>query len=277
MTSQSWGNATAVNTAHAANLTFSYQIKNVGTDYARILQDLAFSIFLGDNPNPIYTYYPANDFGGDGALHNLEPGASRGSFNAHPVPLTLDQMRAIDLGQPLRIVLVNYSFGEDQIFYQDALSSDVEFIYARQFPDGERFESVLVPIVPNGQAPETVQTVMQRFFPTQTDANGNLVSIATPNVDSGVLTFDVHAQSAVSWWNIYLGGTPTGIYDMQDMIVYPNPVTPYTVLMRFGQDSDHDGYSDVSERRLGTDPTSQTHIPSLNCLRACTASAPEPR
>ena len=61
----------AVNTAHAANLTFSYQIKNVGTDYARILQDLAFSIFLGDNPNPIYTYYPANDFGGDGALHTL--------------------------------------------------------------------------------------------------------------------------------------------------------------------------------------------------------------
>ena len=54
---ESWGNATAVDSAHAADLWFTYKVRNTGTEYAREIADLAFNIYIGDDPNPAYTYF----------------------------------------------------------------------------------------------------------------------------------------------------------------------------------------------------------------------------
>jgi hypothetical protein len=259
---ESWGNATAVNTAHAADLTFSFTVKNIGTDYARELGDLAFSVYIGADPDPVTTYYPANDFGGDGKLHNLLSGDAnkKGPFTSQPIDLTLDQMRRVDQGEPIRVVLVNYSYGADQIFYQDALNGNITFKYPHVLSNGdEQLEAVLVPIIPNGLTPETVQSVMQHFFPAKEDGNGNLISISIPNTDSGSLRFDERAQNTISWWNIFLGGMGDDGTPLQDRVVYPNPTTPYQVMFRFEQDSDQDGYSDRSEQIYETnlnDPAS---------------------
>ncbi|RMD61822.1 hypothetical protein D6833_07715, partial [Candidatus Parcubacteria bacterium] len=46
---QSWGTATAVDSAQAADLWFTYVISNTGDEYAREIADLAFNIYLGDD------------------------------------------------------------------------------------------------------------------------------------------------------------------------------------------------------------------------------------
>ena len=45
-----------MDSAHAADLRFSYAILNDGTDIMRVLDGLLFDIYLGDDPNPIHTY-----------------------------------------------------------------------------------------------------------------------------------------------------------------------------------------------------------------------------
>ena len=41
-------------------------VRNTGTEYAREIANLAFNIYIGDDPNPAYTYFVAADLGGDG-------------------------------------------------------------------------------------------------------------------------------------------------------------------------------------------------------------------
>jgi hypothetical protein len=73
LTQESWETATAVDTAHAANLWFTYEISNTGTEYAKEIGDIAFNVYLGDSDLPIYTYFVGPDIGGDGKFHNLMP------------------------------------------------------------------------------------------------------------------------------------------------------------------------------------------------------------
>jgi hypothetical protein len=124
--SQSWGTATAVDTAHAADLTFTYRISNKGTDYAREIGSIAFNIYIGDDPNPIYTYYPAADIGGDGKYSNFMPNETH-TYASRAVPLTLNQMKAIDTGAHIYIVVEDFSYGVDELFYQDAINSGATF------------------------------------------------------------------------------------------------------------------------------------------------------
>jgi hypothetical protein len=39
--------------------------------------NLAFNIYIGDDPNPAYTYFVGPDLGGDGCFHNFD--ARRGA------------------------------------------------------------------------------------------------------------------------------------------------------------------------------------------------------
>ncbi|MDP9351744.1 MAG: hypothetical protein M3P51_09430, partial [Chloroflexota bacterium] len=55
-TQQEWSTATAVDTNHAADLTFQYKIRNTGTDYVRRIDNLLFNIYIGDDPAGISTY-----------------------------------------------------------------------------------------------------------------------------------------------------------------------------------------------------------------------------
>ena len=84
-TSESWGNATAVDSAHAADLWFTYKVRNTGTEYAREIADLAFNVYIGDDPNPVYTYFVGPDLGGDGKFHNFMPGEEH-TYTAAPHP-----------------------------------------------------------------------------------------------------------------------------------------------------------------------------------------------
>lgn len=272
-TTQGWSNATAINSGHAADFWFSYRISNGGTDYLTSLCNLAFNIYIGDDPNPASTYFVANDIGGDGCFRNLEPGASR-TFSARTqtraIPLSLDELRQIDLGAPVRVVVADYSFGSDQNFYSNARNANVLVAIEDGTDDGdENIDTYLIPTWGEG---DTMQNVIGRYFPSQQDAQGNYVAIWTPEMRSDTPAWCIsprrysptsnqlwckHALSTADWWNIYLNNLGDGTGQLNQTLAAPNS----TAFFRFNKDTDLDGYSDRTERKLGTDPTDAASYP----------------
>jgi len=264
-TTEGWGTATAVDSAHSADLWFTYKVRNTGTEYAREIANLAFNIYIGDNPNPAYTYFVAPDLGGDGKFHNFMPGEEH-TYTSHHIPLTLQQMAAVDLGGPVRIVVEDFTYGIDELFYQDAVNAGVLIAIEDGTDDGdELIDTYLIPT----WGTETVLDVLARYFPHTTDADGNLIAIWTPEYRSdtpswcqegyrtGNTLWCQHALSTADWWNVYTDGLGDGSEGFQDTPAAPGSVA----LFRFNQDSDLDGYSDRSERQLGTDPYDSTDYP----------------
>lgn len=262
---ESWGTATAVDSSHAADLWFTYVISNTGTEYAREIADLAFNIYIGDDPNPAATYFVAPDLGGDGKFHNFMP-AEEHTYTSRRIPLTLEQMKAIDLGGPVRITVEDFTYGIDELFYQDAVNAGVLVAVEDGTDDGdEAIDTYLIPT----WGSETVLDVLARYFPHTADADGNLTAVWTPEYRAdtpswcneprrvGTTLWCKHALSTADWWNVYLNGLGDGSEGFQDTPAAPGSVA----LFRFNKDSDLDGYSDRSEIRLGTDPNDPADHP----------------
>jgi ribosomal protein L29 len=262
---ESWSTATAVDSAHAADLWFTYKVRNTGTEYAREIANLAFNIYIGDDPNPAYTYFVGPDLGGDGKFHNFMPGEEH-QYTSRRIPLNLDQMRAVDLGGPIRIVVEDFTYGIDELFYQDAVNAGVLIAIEDGTDDGdEAIDTYLIPT----WGTETVLDVLARYFPHTTDADGNLIAIWTPEYRSdtpawcneprrvGTALWCKHALSTADWWNVYTSGLGDGSEGFQDTLAAPGSVA----LFRFNKDSDLDGYSDRSEERLGTNPNDPASHP----------------
>ncbi len=262
---ESWGTATAVDSSNAAELWFTYKVRNTGTEYAREVGDLAFNIYIGDDPNPAITYFVGPDLGGDGKFHNFMPGDEH-TYTSRRISLTLNQMAAIDLGGPVRIVVEDFTYGIDELFYEDAVNSGVLVAIEDGTDDGdEAIDTYLIPT----WGEETVLDILARYFPDTTDADGNLLAVWTPEYRPdtpgwcnepnrvGTTLWCKHALSTADWWNIYTDGMGDGSEGFQDA-----PATPGSVaLFRFNKDSDLDGYSDRSEIRLGTDPNDPADHP----------------
>lgn len=269
LSEESWGTAVAENSAHAADLTFTYQVRNSGTEYAREIGNLAFNIYIGDDPNPTHTYFVAPDIGGAGKFQNFMPNAQH-QYTSSPIPLSLEQMKRIDLGGPIRIVVEDFTYGIDELFYQDAANAGVLIALEDGTADGdETIDTYLIPTWGN----ETVLQVLARYFPNETDANGMLTAIWTPEYRSDTpawcqsprrptdlpsrVVWCKHSLSTADWWNIYTDGLGDGSEGLQSTRAMPGSVA----LFRFNQDSDLDGFSDRSEVRLGTDPREASSFP----------------
>lgn len=143
-TGKNWSTAWAVDSSHAADLTFNYTVKNTGTEYAREISDLIFNVYLADDTTPIISY-PAWQQFPSGKLQNVFPGNSF-TYASTAIALTLDQMKRIDLGDRLTVVLESYSFGSDQTFYQNAVSGGVTIFTEGGADDAsEQVDSYVIP------------------------------------------------------------------------------------------------------------------------------------
>ncbi len=273
-TGEAWGTATAVNSAHAADLTFSYRVRNTGTEYAREIANLVFNLYIGDDPNPAYTYFVAPDLGGNGKFENFMPSEEH-PYTSRRIPLSLEQMKAIDLGGPLRIVVEDFTYGIDELFYRDAANAGVLIALEDGTDDGD--ESIDTYLIPTW-GEETVLNVLARYFPHATDANGMLTAIWTPEYRSdqpgwcrsprrptdqpNKALWCKHELSTADWWNIYTDGLGDGSEGFQSARATPGA----TALFRFNKDTDLDGFSDRSEARLGTDAADAASFPRPELL-----------
>jgi thermitase len=262
--SDNWSTSTAVDSTHAADLRFTYNIVNNGTEYAREVTNLTFNIYIGNNPNPVETYVAINGTTKP-KIQNLFPGNSV-TYTSEEIWLTLDEMRAIDEGASIRIVMEDISFGQDQVFYEDAFNGSVLLAMEDGFDDSdETIDSYLIPVWDSN---DTVQDVAKRYFPVTEDTEGNLLSISTPEFTTNPPTFVEHSLTGTSWWNIYLSEGLTYVDAFKDTTASPNS----SVLIRIVTDSDLDGYNNRNEIRIGTDPDDPASHPSPNLVAGYTKS-----
>lgn len=241
-----WTSGWARNTAHSADLTFNYRISNVGTDYARSLNDMVFNIYIGRDPHPAITCQMNNPPPDRNcnlvSLTNVFPGEMH-EYATGRIWLSFEQMKAIDLGEPIYVVVDNYSMGDDDVFFQQARQGGITVMMDDGVTDGdESLEVYLIPVWKDG---DKVVDVLQRYFPTRQDTEGNLLAISTPEWTSPP-TWVEHPLSDASWFNLYLENLGDGSVPFSDTLAYPDS----TLLMRYQVDSDRDGYSDRSEMRV---------------------------
>ncbi len=287
-TSEEWSTATAVNSAHAADLYFSYRIANEGTDNARQIENLIFNIYIGGIKNPI-TYQPGQSMGGladlyysdDGpapagqpiaydtsrdidVIENLYPGEAI-LLASEPIALNLEQLRAIDEGAPIQIVVESFSYGTDQQFYQDSWGRSVIIEIDDGVSDGDELVDRYM-IVTWGD--ETYQDVLKRYFRVLENTNGDLYGMVTPeyNADHEIIGYQEHNASALAWWDFQIqeppllaqGGMPTLTTSFSEEAAYPET----RLFLRYNQDSDGDFYSDRTEMRIGTSPSDSSSHPA---------------
>ena len=274
LSQESWSKATAIDSAHAADLWFTYKVSNPGTEYAREIANLTFNIYIGDDPNPVYTYFVAPDIGGGGKLQNFMPNEEH-LYTSRRVPLSLDMMKLIDLGAPIRVVVEDFTYGIDELFYQDATNASVLIALEDSVDDGnEVIDSYLIPT----WGSETVLNVVARYFPHETDSTGTITAIWTPEYRSDnpgwcqspqrptdqptKVIWCKHTLSTADWWNVYTDGLGDGSEGLQDTQAVPGSVA----LFRFNKDTDLDGFSDRSETQLGTDPNDASSFPRPEVL-----------
>jgi len=263
-TGENWSTAWAVDSSHAANLTFNYTIKNTGTEYARELTGLVFNIYLGDDKTPIISY-PAWQQFPNGKLENVFPGAVN-TFASTAIPLTLEQMKRIDLGDRLVVVLEDYSYGADELFYQDAINGGVTVYIEDGVDDGDELvDSYVIPT----WGVESVQDVLTRFFPAGYDVDGNLNALWTPEFNGiNPPTWNEHYLSDIAWWNVYLTQADGGNTPLKDLAAQAGSA----LLFRFNRDSDRDGYQDRVEMHYGTDKNAPASHPQPEVLAGYVAS-----
>ncbi|MGB3221008.1 MAG: hypothetical protein WBD79_26705, partial [Anaerolineae bacterium] len=258
-TGENWSTAWAIDSSHAADLTFTYEIKNTGTEYARELTGVIFNIYLGDDTTPIISY-PAWQQFPNGKIENLFPADPPHQFASNPVPLTLDQMRRLDLGEPLRVVLEDFSYDADELFYQNAINGGVTVFIEDGVDDGDELvDSYVIPT----WGVESVQDVLTRYFPASYDVDGNLSSLRTPEFNGiNPPTWQEHFLSDIAWWNIYLTQADAGNTPLKDLPAEAGGA----ILFRFNRDSDRDGYQDRVELRYGTDKDDPADHPQPEVL-----------
>ena len=195
---QEWSTATAQDTSHAAELRFSYRVQNTGTDYARRIEDILFNIYIGDDPVAISAY--ASAWTGSSCtkvvITNRYPGdyfPETGNATQCNVPLTLDQLRAIDSGATIRVVVADYRYDDDQSFYENAWGQGVIFEIDDGVADGDlTLDAYLIPT----WGEETYQDMLKRYFDVQEEADGRLRAIRSPDYDPN------HEISAWNWHNV---------------------------------------------------------------------------
>lgn len=266
---RNWSTAWAVDSSHAADLTFSFTVQNNGTEYAREITGLVFSIYLGDDATPIISYPAWEQFPG-GMLQNVFPGDSY-TFVSNPVALTMDQMRRIDLGDRLTVVLEDFSYGADELFYRDAVNGGITVFIEDGVEDGDA--SVDNYVIPTWGT-ETVQDVIQRYFPTTEDSEGDLASMWTADFDGiNPPVWHEHSLSDISWWNIYQTCQPEDCAGVGDTPIQAQSAQAgASILFRFSRDSDRDGYKDELELLYGTDRNDPNSHPTPEILAGYTTT-----
>jgi len=252
-TGDEWTTATTVHPEHAANLDFSMVIRNIGTDTAVEIEGLKFNVKIGDNPQtPEYENFPPityPEFGQPGEqLGNFFPG-KEGTFGIS-VPLTLDQLRAIDQGADVQVYVANYSYGDDELVFNNAWHSGVMLEIDDGVEDNdESVDRFLVAVI----GEETYVEALNRAHVT--DSEGRLVQIdTTSGVINSILDKPIGDDA---WWNVYLT-------EATDSALFINATACQgnRVLLTYNQDADGDSYSDREEFHIGTDRNDPTSHPA---------------
>lgn len=252
-----WSKATSVDTAHAADLVFNIEIGNEGTDVARQITAIIVNIFLGDSQEVIHTANLLGTTATVNRLENLFPGSGLRIASTQEVPLSLDEIRRFDLGEPFRISVVRIEYGDDQLFYENAYAGGVMF----QVDDGvdDNTEDVKPFLIPTWGEESyldvlgRVQDVLKLTF----DANRALRWVDVPQFDSQhrLAGFERLANQDNARWLVFTQTADDAPFSQK----VARPET--AVLFKYLKDEDRDGFADSEEFQRGTNPRDAADFP----------------
>lgn len=164
-------------------------------------------------------------------------------------------MKRIDLGDRLMVVLADYSYGADELFYQDAVNGGVAAYIEDGVDDGDELvDSYVIPTwgaESGGYDPARPASSLAYY-----DQDGNLSPLWTPELDGiNPPTWNETFLPDIAWWNVYLTQADGGNTPLKDLAAQAGSA----MLFRFSRDSDRDGYQDRVEAHYGTDNDLASH------------------
>jgi hypothetical protein len=167
-------------------------------------------------------------------------------------------LRDIDEGKPVKIVVADYSYGQDEQLFESAFGLNVlvevddgvadydETIdyYLTYCRFGERYLDILKRL--SKEVPVGDPMNLRREIPLLVDSSNNVLSIQGNPVTER------------SWWNVYLQEYSDSTTQFADQTATRGT----RMHLAFYQDSDQDYYTDRAEWKIGTDPNDPESHPS---------------
>ena len=281
-----------------ADLWFTYNVRNTGTEYAREIGNLAFNVYIGDDPNPVYTYFVAPRSGRRRQVPQLHArrGPATVPYQYSAIPLTLGQLRPSRLilcamlrsvevrlttrcwPSPVqyRIVVEDFTYGADELFYQDAANAGVHARHGGRHSRRRRDHRHLPdPHLGRRRPCSTCWAATSRTPPTP-------MACWSPSGRPNIAPTRRPGASSRKWWASAASGrsgastrsppptggtsTPTAWATAPKGSRTRRPRRARPPFSASTQDSDLDGYSDRSEVRLGTDPNDPASYPKPELL-----------
>lgn len=250
-TGEKWQNATTVDVGNSGKLRFRFWIRNTGSDIAKEIDGLRFNIEIGNN---LPITYPSID----------EPGFSMSNLNPNDdielgvdLQITLGELKAIDQGEPIKITVANYSYGADELAFENAWGRDVLVEIDDGVGDGDESIDYYMTWANYG---ETYLDVLRRLNQKIQIGHplNNRREIELTIEDDYITSIVNNPVTEWSWWNIYTQDLvdPNKIFSEQ-------PATKKSRLhLVYYQDSDHDYYTDRAEMKIGTRPDDSNDYPA---------------
>lgn len=235
-TSEFWMKAKTSRVHDAAELRFLFTIENSGTDVARTVEGIRFEIEIGNDTRPI-TYPPLYE---NLKISNLFPGETH-TLSVNPgISITYDQLKLIDNGAKINITLKDFSFDEDELYYENAYEQSVIF----EVNYGESFDE------------QTVHTYMCYIGENYTYLDSLNHALPIDLVNNTLYSIGNYEINDHSWWNVF----NTRVYNGSFIFALAEP--KQKVHLRYYQDSDRDGYTDQMEYDMGYDMNNYHSHPS---------------
>ena len=263
-----WWKATASDTHHAADLRFNLKIRNDGTDVCREITRILVNFYIGNDRESIYS---VDVLEGHTPFSNVFPEDEINFTSFHDVPLTLDQLKRIDLGEPISLLIERIEYGDDQIFYEDAFAGGVMFKIDDGVADGEEdLDKYLIPT----WGVEDYQDVLLRADPVlsfETSESGHIKAVTVPQFDE---QHRVASQTRLpvtrnSQWAILTQTEHDEPPPYRDIVAQPESIVRFV----HDKDTDYDGYTDRVELRESTDPDDFFSHPAPELLAAYVRTA----
>lgn len=257
-TGEEWEEGTTIDSSNAGKLRFRFWITNTGSDIARNINDLRFLITVGDN---LPITFPAIN---EEAYHseNLHPNSSI-ELSAD-VQITLQELRAIDEGKPVKVRVAELSYGSDELAYMNAWGRDVLVEIDDGVEDADEATNYYMTYAAYGDRYLDVLKRLSTVVPIGNPNNKRREVPLTVDADDDILEIDDKPITEWSWWEIFIPDLETASERFADALVIRDPLQKIRprVLLKYQKDTDHDFYTDRTELECGTDPQDPQLHPS---------------
>lgn len=212
-------------------LYITLRIKNVGTDILESeIEDIWLSLYIGEDTDPIKTWSFGNSYSGS-SICPLEPGESRTVNAEFHKCLSVERLKRIDSGEPVRIEVQSYDLGDDQKYLQNIKDNLIQL----DIDKGDGVDSKFV---------KENSILLTEFLETYADA--------VLRAENRIESLDGLAISDVSWWTIIIPGKSSLPNYISQAMIYKGD----HVVLIYNQDSDGDGITNRLELMAGLDPYS---------------------